>query len=193
MTKYKAKEFGLALVFIAIFCGLLATEFLCVTSDHSLQEIIEFSSLFPHGLFLFGLITFCERRAWLRVDDNLFAFKNFSLIVISLLALFVIDKIGLWWISVLDTETTVVEGVLTSSIENMIFQGFMFNSFFQKHRYLGVFVSALLFALVHGAISLPSLFMCMGSSFVLSILYIETDYLILPMVVFMINNMVNLF
>lgn len=154
MTKYKAKEFGLALVFIAIFCGLLATEFLCVTSDHSLQEIIEFPSLFLHGLFLFGLITFCERRAWLRVDDNLFAFKNFSLIVISLLALFVIDKIGLWWISVLDTETTVVEGVLTSSIENvpllmpfsavfvypifenMIFQGFMFNSFFQKHLYL---------------------------------------------------------
>ncbi|MBF7094662.1 hypothetical protein IYQ92_05280 [Streptococcus sp. HF-1907] len=51
----------------------------------------------------------------------------------------------------------------------------------------------MLFALVHGAISLPSLFMYMGSNFVLSILYIETDYLILPMVVFMINNMVNLF
>lgn len=72
--------------------------------------------------------------------------------------------------------------------EEIIVRGYLFKMFFEKHKILGIVVSGLLFAFLHGPTDLGSWIIYASPGFILAYLYYKTDYLIYPIVVHFINN-----
>ncbi|HEM6238162.1 TPA: CPBP family intramembrane metalloprotease [Streptococcus suis] len=72
--------------------------------------------------------------------------------------------------------------------EEIIVRGYLFKKFFEKHKILGIVVSGLVFAFLHGPTDLGSWIIYASPGFILAYLYYKTDYLIYPMAVHFINN-----
>ncbi|HEM3173630.1 TPA: CPBP family intramembrane metalloprotease [Streptococcus suis] len=72
--------------------------------------------------------------------------------------------------------------------EEIIVRGYLFKKFFEKHNILGIVVSGLVFAFLHGPTDLGSWIIYASPGFILAYLYYKTDYLIYPIVVHFINN-----
>ncbi|HFI0104730.1 TPA: lysostaphin resistance A-like protein [Streptococcus suis] len=72
--------------------------------------------------------------------------------------------------------------------EEIIVRGYLFKKFFEKHKILGIVVSGLIFALLHGPTNLGSWIIYASPGFILAYLYYKTDYLIYPMAAHFINN-----
>ncbi|NQN53186.1 CPBP family intramembrane metalloprotease [Streptococcus suis] len=72
--------------------------------------------------------------------------------------------------------------------EEIIVRGYLFKKLFEKHKILGIVVSGLLFAFLHGPTDLGSWIIYASPGFLLAYLYYKTDYLIYPIAVHFINN-----
>ncbi|HEL1907425.1 TPA: CPBP family intramembrane metalloprotease [Streptococcus suis] len=72
--------------------------------------------------------------------------------------------------------------------EEIIVRGYLFKKFFEKHKILGIVVSGLIFAFLHGPTDLGSWIIYASPGFLLAYLYYKTDYLIYPIAVHFINN-----
>ncbi|MEI4309236.1 type II CAAX endopeptidase family protein [Streptococcus suis] len=72
--------------------------------------------------------------------------------------------------------------------EEIIVRGYLFKKFFEKYKILGIVVSGLLFAFLHGPTDLGSWIIYASPGFILAYLYYKTDYLIYPIAVHFINN-----
>ncbi|WP_153050521.1 CPBP family intramembrane glutamic endopeptidase, partial [Streptococcus suis] len=72
--------------------------------------------------------------------------------------------------------------------EEIMFRGYLFKKLFEKHKILGIVVSGLIFALLHGPTNLGSWIIYASPGFILAYLYYKTDYLIYPMAAHFINN-----
>ncbi|HEL2650492.1 TPA: CPBP family intramembrane metalloprotease [Streptococcus suis] len=72
--------------------------------------------------------------------------------------------------------------------EEIIVRGYLFKKFFEKYKILGIVVSGLLFAFLHGPTDLGSWIIYASPGFLLAYLYYKTDYLIYPIAVHFINN-----
>ncbi|CYU77743.1 CPBP family intramembrane glutamic endopeptidase [Streptococcus suis] len=72
--------------------------------------------------------------------------------------------------------------------EEIIVRGYLFKKFFEKHKILGIVVSGLVFAFLHGPTDLGSWIIYASPGFILAYLYYKTDYLIYPIAVHFINN-----
>ncbi|HEL9591217.1 TPA: CPBP family intramembrane metalloprotease [Streptococcus suis] len=72
--------------------------------------------------------------------------------------------------------------------EENIVRGYLFKKFFEKHKILGIVVSGLVFAFLHGPTDLGSWIIYASPGFILAYLYYKTDYLIYPIAVHFINN-----
>ncbi|NQG96840.1 CPBP family intramembrane metalloprotease [Streptococcus suis] len=72
--------------------------------------------------------------------------------------------------------------------EEIIVRGYLFKKFFEKHKILGIVVSGLIFAFLHGPTDLGSWIIYASPGFLMAYLYYKTDYLIYPIVVHFINN-----
>lgn len=72
--------------------------------------------------------------------------------------------------------------------EEIIVRGYLFKKFFEKHKILGIVVSGLVFAFLHGPTDLGSWIIYASPGFLMAYLYYKTDYLIYPMAVHFINN-----
>lgn len=72
--------------------------------------------------------------------------------------------------------------------EEIMFRGYLFKKLFEKHKILGIVVSGLIFAFLHGSTDLGSWIIYASPAFLLAYLYYKTDYLIYPMAVHFINN-----
>ncbi|HEM3504866.1 CPBP family intramembrane metalloprotease [Streptococcus suis] len=72
--------------------------------------------------------------------------------------------------------------------EEIIVRGYLFKKFFEKHKILGIVVSGLIFAFLHGPTDLGSWIIYASPGFLMAYLYYKTDYLIYPMAVHFINN-----
>ncbi|HEM3511429.1 CPBP family intramembrane glutamic endopeptidase [Streptococcus suis] len=73
-------------------------------------------------------------------------------------------------------------------LEEIIVRGYLFKKFFEKYKILGIVVSGLLFAFLHGPTDLGSWIIYASPGFLLAYLYYKTDYLIYPIAVHFINN-----
>ncbi|HEM3456462.1 TPA: CPBP family intramembrane metalloprotease [Streptococcus suis] len=72
--------------------------------------------------------------------------------------------------------------------EEIIVRGYLFKKLFEKHKILGIVVSGLIFAFLHGPTDLGSWIIYASPGFLMAYLYYKTDYLIYPMAVHFINN-----
>ncbi|HEM4276652.1 TPA: CPBP family intramembrane metalloprotease [Streptococcus suis] len=72
--------------------------------------------------------------------------------------------------------------------EEIIVRGYLFKKLFEKHKILGIVVSGLIFAFLHGPTDLGSWIIYASPGFLLAYLYYKTDYLIYPIAVHFINN-----
>ncbi|HEM4128910.1 TPA: CPBP family intramembrane metalloprotease [Streptococcus suis] len=72
--------------------------------------------------------------------------------------------------------------------EEIIVRGYLFKKLFEKHKILGIVVSGLIFAFLHGPTDLGSWIIYASPGFLQAYLYYKTDYLIYPMAVHFINN-----
>ncbi|HFR3976987.1 TPA: lysostaphin resistance A-like protein [Streptococcus suis] len=72
--------------------------------------------------------------------------------------------------------------------EEIIVRGYLFKKFFEKYKILGIVVSGLVFAFLHGPTDLGSWIIYASPGFLQAYLYYKTDYLIYPMAVHFINN-----
>ncbi|MFM0779333.1 lysostaphin resistance A-like protein [Streptococcus suis] len=72
--------------------------------------------------------------------------------------------------------------------EEIIVRGYLFKKFFEKYKILGIVVSGLVFAYLHGPTDLGSWIIYASPGFLLAYLYYKTDYLIYPIAVHFINN-----
>ncbi|HFU4500691.1 TPA: lysostaphin resistance A-like protein [Streptococcus suis] len=77
---------------------------------------------------------------------------------------------------------------LPAIAEEVITRGYLFKKLFEKHKMLGILVSGLIFAFLHGPTDLGSWIIYASPGFILAFLYYKTDYLIYPMAVHFINN-----
>lgn len=72
--------------------------------------------------------------------------------------------------------------------EEIIVRGYLFKKLFEKYKILGIVVSGLIFAFLHGPTDLDSWIIYASPGFILAYLYYKTDYLIYPIAVHFINN-----
>ncbi|HEM4768741.1 TPA: CPBP family intramembrane metalloprotease [Streptococcus suis] len=72
--------------------------------------------------------------------------------------------------------------------EEIIVRGYLFKKLFEKYKILGIVVSGLIFAFLHGPTDLGSWIIYASPGFLLAYLYYKTDYLIYPIAVHFINN-----
>ncbi|HEM6303142.1 TPA: CPBP family intramembrane metalloprotease [Streptococcus suis] len=140
-------------------------------------------------------------------DSNVLTWKGFGLVVLTFAVAQLFKHLGYYIMDLQGIEETSNELELTKLLENIPFwlafvriacqaaiteeiivRGYLFKKLFEKHKILGIVVSGLIFAFLHGPTDLGSWIIYASPGFLLAYLYYKTDYLIYPIVVHFINN-----
>ncbi|NRG68307.1 CPBP family intramembrane metalloprotease [Streptococcus suis] len=163
------------------------------------------------GIVSFVIIVFMYWRAekndikiW---DSNVLTWKGLGLVVLTFAVAQLFKHLGYYIMELQGIEETSNDLELTKLLENIPFwlafvriacqaaiteeiivRGYLFKKFFEKHKMLGILVSGLIFAFLHGPTDLGSWIIYASPGFLLAYLYYKTDYLIYPIAVHFINN-----
>ncbi|WP_327084020.1 type II CAAX endopeptidase family protein [Streptococcus suis] len=140
-------------------------------------------------------------------DSNVLTWKGLGLVVLTFAVAQLFKHLGYYIMELQGIEETSNELELTKLLENIPFwlafvriacqaaiteeiivRGYLFKKLFEKHKILGIVVSGLIFAFLHGPTDLGSWIIYASPGFLLAYLYYKTDYLIYPMAVHFINN-----
>ncbi|HEM6205669.1 TPA: CPBP family intramembrane metalloprotease [Streptococcus suis] len=140
-------------------------------------------------------------------DSNVLTWKGFGLVVLTFAVAQLFKHLGYYIMELQGIEETSNELELTKLLENIPFwlafvriacqaaiteeiivRGYLFKKLFEKHKILGIVVSGLIFAFLHGPTDLGSWIIYASPGFILAYLYYKTDYLIYPIAVHFINN-----
>ncbi|NQQ32253.1 CPBP family intramembrane metalloprotease [Streptococcus suis] len=140
-------------------------------------------------------------------DRNFLTWKGLGLVVLTFTVVQLFKHLGYYIMELQGIEETSNDLELTKLLENIPFwlafvriacqaaiteeiivRGYLFKKFFEKHKILGIVVSSLFFALLHGPTNLGSWIIYASPGFILAYLYYKTDYLIYPMAAHFINN-----
>ncbi|HFR3702469.1 TPA: lysostaphin resistance A-like protein [Streptococcus suis] len=140
-------------------------------------------------------------------DSNVLTWKGLGLVVLTFAVAQLFKHLGYYIMELQGIEETSNELELTKLLENIPFwlafvrvacqaaiteeiivRGYLFKKLFEKHKILGIVVSGLIFAFLHGPTDLGSWIIYASPGFLLAYLYYKTDYLIYPIVVHFINN-----
>ncbi|NQH34333.1 CPBP family intramembrane metalloprotease [Streptococcus suis] len=140
-------------------------------------------------------------------DSNVLTWKGLGLVVLTFAIAQLFKHLGYYIMELQGIEETSNELELTKLLENISFwlafvrvacqaaiteeiivRGYLFKKFFEKHKILGIVVSGLIFAFLHGPTDLGSWIIYASPGFLMAYLYYKTDYLIYPMAVHFINN-----
>ncbi|HEL1619601.1 TPA: CPBP family intramembrane metalloprotease [Streptococcus suis] len=148
-----------------------------------------------------------ERKGLAIWDRKFLTWKGFGLIALTFSAAYLSKKLGYFVMDLqgiedtanqLDIET-ILEKIpawlafinfvcLPAISEEIIVRGYLFKKLFEKYKILGIVVSGLVFAFLHGPTDLGSWIIYASPGFLLAYLYYKTDYLIYPIAVHFINN-----
>ncbi|HEM6346234.1 TPA: CPBP family intramembrane metalloprotease [Streptococcus suis] len=148
-----------------------------------------------------------ERKGLAIWDRKFLTWKGFGLIALTFSAAYLSKKLGYFVMNLqgiedtanqLDIET-ILEKIpawlafinfvcLPAISEEIIVRGYLFKKLFEKYKILGIVVSGLIFAFLHGPTDLGSWIIYASPGFLLAYLYYKTDYLIYPIAVHFINN-----
>ncbi|WP_238595305.1 CPBP family intramembrane glutamic endopeptidase [Streptococcus suis] len=188
--------------------GLLV---LAVIPDLILDRSVEQVAQWAAGLVSLVLIVFMYWRAeknGLAIWDRKFlTWKGLGLVALTFSGIYLSKKIGHFIMDLqgiedtanqLDIETILqkipawlafINFVCLPAIsEEIIVRGYLFKKLFEQYKMLGIVVSGLIFALLHGPTDLGSWVLYSLPGFLFGYLYYKTDYLIYPMAVHFINN-----
>ncbi|HFI0055983.1 CPBP family intramembrane glutamic endopeptidase [Streptococcus sp. A34] len=140
-------------------------------------------------------------------DSNVLTWKGLGLVVLTFAVAQLFKHLGYYIMELQGIEETSNELELTKLLENIPFwlafvriacqaaiteeiivRGYLFKKLFEKHKILGIVVSGLIFAFLHGPTDLGSWIIYASPGFLLAYLYYKTDYLIYPIAVHFINN-----
>ncbi|HEM2809092.1 TPA: CPBP family intramembrane metalloprotease [Streptococcus suis] len=140
-------------------------------------------------------------------DSNVLTWKGLGLVVLTFAVAQLFKHLGYYIMELQGIEETSNELELTKLLENIPFwlafvriacqaaiteeiivRGYLFKKLFEKHKILGIVVSGLIFAFLHGPTDLGSWIIYASPGFILAYLYYKTDYLIYPIAVHFINN-----
>ncbi|HFI0563532.1 TPA: lysostaphin resistance A-like protein [Streptococcus suis] len=163
------------------------------------------------ALLSVGILVFMYWRAekngitiWVR---SFLTWKGLGLVVLTFTVAQLFIYLGYYIMELQGIEETSNELELTKLLENIPFwlalinmaclpaiseeiivRGYLFKKFFEKYKILGIVVSGLIFAFLHGPTDLGSWIIYASPGFLLAYLYYKTDYLIYPIAVHFINN-----
>ncbi|MFM0773699.1 lysostaphin resistance A-like protein [Streptococcus suis] len=163
------------------------------------------------ALLSVGILVFMYWRAeknditiW---DRNFLTWKGLGLVILTFTVAQIFQHLGYYIMELQGIEDTSNELELTKILENIpfwvalinmaclpaiseeiIIRGYLFRKMFEKHKILGIVVSGLIFAFLHGPTDLGSWIIYASPGFLLAFLYYKTDYLIYPIAVHFINN-----
>ncbi|HFI0120369.1 TPA: lysostaphin resistance A-like protein [Streptococcus suis] len=163
------------------------------------------------GLFSIGIVVFmcwlAERKGLAIWDRKFLTWKGLGLVALTLLFTCLSTALGHTIMDLQGIEDTTnqigIEKLLqtipfwlafvriacqAAISEEIIFRGYLFKKFFEKYKILGIVVSSLFFAFLHGPTDLGSWIIYASPGFILAYLYYKTDYLIYPIAVHFINN-----
>ncbi|MGQ7543511.1 lysostaphin resistance A-like protein [Streptococcus suis] len=163
------------------------------------------------ALVSFVIIVFMYWRAeknGIKIWDRSFlTWKGLGLVVLTFAVAQLFKHLGYYIMELQGLEETSNDLELTKLLENIPFwlalinmaclpaiseevivRGYLFKKFFEKHKILGIVVSGLVFAFLHGPTDLGSWIIYASPGFILAYLYYKTDYLIYPIAVHFINN-----
>ncbi|HEM5070498.1 TPA: CPBP family intramembrane metalloprotease [Streptococcus suis] len=163
------------------------------------------------ALVSFVIIVFMYWRAeknGIKIWDRSFlTWKGLGLVVLTFAVAQLFKHLGYYIMELQGIEETSNELELTKLLENIPFwlafvriacqaaiseeiivRGYLFKKLFEKHKILGIVVSGLIFAFLHGPTDLGSWIIYASPGFILAYLYYKTDYLIYPIAVHFINN-----
>ncbi|MGQ7478864.1 lysostaphin resistance A-like protein [Streptococcus suis] len=140
-------------------------------------------------------------------DRSFLTWKGLGLVVLTFAVAQLFKHLGYYIMELQGIEETSNELELTKLLENIPFwlafvriacqaaiteeiivRGYLFKKLFEKHKILGIVVSGLIFAFLHGPTDLGSWIIYASPGFLLAYLYYKTDYLIYPIAVHFINN-----
>ncbi|HFI0143195.1 TPA: lysostaphin resistance A-like protein [Streptococcus suis] len=188
--------------------GLLV---LAVIPDLILDNSVEQVAQWAAGLVSLVLIVFMYWRAeknGLAIWDRKFlTWKGLGLVALTYSGIYLSKKLGYFIMELQGIEDTanqmdietILEKIpawlafihfvcLPAISEEIIVRGYLFKKLFEKYKMLGIVVSGLIFALLHGPTDLGSWVLYSLPGFLFGYLYYKTDYLIYPMAVHFINN-----
>ncbi|HFU4458690.1 TPA: lysostaphin resistance A-like protein [Streptococcus suis] len=188
--------------------GLLV---LAVIPDLILDRSVEQVAQWAAGLVSLVLIVFMYWRAeknGLAIWDRKFlTWKGLGLVALTYSGIYLSKKLGYFIMDLQGIEDTanqmdietILEKIpawlafihfvcLPAISEEIIVRGYLFKKLFEKYKVLGIVVSGLIFALLHGPTDLGSWVLYSLPGFLFGYLYYKTDYLIYPMAVHFINN-----
>lgn len=163
------------------------------------------------GLFSIGIMVFmcwlAERKGLTIWDRKILTWKGLSIVLLTYIVSQLFKYLGQFIMDLQGIEDTTnqigIEKLLqtipfwlafvrvacqAAITEEIIVRGYLFKKFFEKHKILGIVVSGLIFAFLHGPTDLGSWIIYASPGFLMAYLYYKTDYLIYPMAVHFINN-----
>lgn len=80
--------------------------------------------------------------------------------------------------------------VLPAVVEEVLIRGYLFKLLFGRQQLVGLILTSLLFGFLHGPTDLGSWIIYTVPGFVLGYVYVKTDYLIYPIAIHFLNNVI---
>ncbi|HEM3542941.1 type II CAAX endopeptidase family protein [Streptococcus suis] len=209
------EQFSQKLEWICRKIWILLLAFLLLLLDHIPISILEQSTSqvaqWTAGLSSIGIMVFmcwlAERKGLAIWDRKILTWKGLGIVLLTYSAAQLFEYLGQFIMELQGIEETSNDLELTKLLENIPFwlafvriacqaaiteeiivRGYLFKKLFEKHKMLGIVVSGLIFAFLHGPTDLGSWIIYASPGFLMAYLYYKTDYLIYPMAVHFINN-----
>ncbi|HFI0577873.1 TPA: lysostaphin resistance A-like protein [Streptococcus suis] len=204
----RLKWLGRKLWLLVRVLGLLVLAVIpIVILDSSVAQVAQWAA----GLVSLVLIVFmywrAEKNGLVIWDRKFLTWKGLGLVALTFSASYLSKKLGYVIMELQGIEDTanqlyiemILEKIpawlafinfvcLPAISEEIIVRGYLFKKLFEKYKMLGIVVSGLIFALLHGPTDLGSWVLYSLPGFLYGYLYYKTDYLIYPMAVHFINN-----
>ncbi|HEM6265368.1 TPA: CPBP family intramembrane metalloprotease [Streptococcus suis] len=204
----RLKWLGRKLWLLVRVLGLLVLAVIpVVILNSSVAQVAQWAA----GLVSLVLIVFmywrAERNGLAIWNRNILTWKGFGLVALTFSASYLSKKLGYVIMDLQGIEDTanqlyiemILEKIpawlafinfvcLPAISEEIIVRGYLFKKLFEKYKVLGIVVSGLIFALLHGPTDLGSWVLYSLPGFLYGYLYYKTDYLVYPMAVHFINN-----
>ncbi|HEL1583604.1 TPA: CPBP family intramembrane metalloprotease [Streptococcus suis] len=194
-------------ILLRVFGLLILTVIPDLILDSSVSPVAQWTA----GLSSIGLMVFmcwlAERKGLAIWDRKFLTWKGLGLVVLTFSGIYLSKKLGYFIMDLQGIEDTanqmdietILEKIpawlafihfvcLPAVSEEIIVRGYLFKKLFEKYKILGIVVSGLIFALLHGPTDLGSWVLYSLPGFLYGYLYYKTDYLIYPMAVHFINN-----
>ncbi|HFI0351510.1 TPA: lysostaphin resistance A-like protein [Streptococcus suis] len=175
--------------------------------DLSTSQLAQWGAVLVSFVIIVFMYWRAEKNGIKIWDSNVLTWKGLGLVVLTFAVAQLFKHLGYYIMELQGIEETSNELELTKLLENIPFwlafvrvacqaaiteeiivRGYLFKKVFEKYKILGIVVSGLIFAFLHGPTDLGSWIIYASPGFLLAYLYYKTDYLIYPIAVHFINN-----